>query len=156
MFDGSFQPGFHYYWKSNFVERLSPAVIDIATSFMARKASPNTLVLLQQLHGAAARVPSDATAFPHRRVHYDCTLLSVWADAAGSTINSEWTRQFHGALEPHCERGVYVNGLGEEGDARVRAAYGANYPRLVAVKRTYDPFNLFRLNQNIDPSAKGA
>jgi FAD/FMN-containing dehydrogenase len=156
MFDAAFQPGFHHYWKSNFVERITGELADVATSFMARKPSPNTTLLLQRLHGAAARVAPEATAFPHRRVHYDCALLSVWSDAADSAANIEWTRQFHAALEPHSEQAVYVNGLGDEGDARVRAAYGANYARLATIKRIYDPLNLFRLNQNIDPSLVAA
>ena len=65
----------------------------------------------------------------------------------------QWTRALFEAMQPHLEESVYVNNLGDEGSGRVRAAYGENYPRLAAVKRTYDPDNLFRANQNIDPSA---
>jgi FAD/FMN-containing dehydrogenase len=153
MFDGAFASGFQHYWKANSLERITDDVVEVATEFMAKKASPNTTFLLQQLHGAAARVPSAATAFPHRRSHYDCSILSIWSDAADSEVNMQWTKEFHAALQPHLETGVYVNGLGEESESRVRAAYGENYPRLLAIKRKCDPLNLFHLNHNIDPAA---
>ncbi|HWN31756.1 MAG TPA: BBE domain-containing protein [Pseudonocardia sp.] len=106
---------------------------------------------LQQMHGAASRVAPSATAFPHRAEQYDFLILSQWSDAADSQRNIEWTRALFEAMRPHLEDAVYVNNLGDEGPSRVRAAYGDNYPRLAAIKKTYDPDNLFRANQNIAP-----
>jgi hypothetical protein len=78
-------------------------------------------------------------------------ILSQWADPAKSESNVEWTRSLFEAMKPFFEGGVYVNNLGDEGEDRVREAYGDNYERLLALKGKYDPTNLFRLNQNIKP-----
>jgi hypothetical protein len=118
--------------------------------------SPATGVGLQQMHGAASRVDPTATAFPHRDEHYDFLILSQWADPAESERNVQWTRSLFEAMEPFFEGGVYVNNLGDEGEDRVREAYGANYERLQALKGKYDPTNLFRLNQNIKPPTETA
>jgi hypothetical protein len=103
------------------------------------------------MHGVASRVAPSATAFPHRAEQYDFLILSQWPDAADSPRNIEWTRALFDAMQPHLEDAVYVNNLGDEGPGRVHAAYGDNYPRLAEVKKTYDPDNLFRANQNIAP-----
>jgi FAD/FMN-containing dehydrogenase len=95
-----------------------------------------------------------ATAFPHRDQHYDFQILSQWSDPTDSAENIQWTRAFFEAMQPFLERGVYVNNLGEEGEDRVKEAYGANYERLVALKNKYDPTNLFRLNQNVRPTVQ--
>jgi FAD/FMN-containing dehydrogenase len=93
-------------------------------------------------------------AFPHRHVHHDFLILSQWTDPADAERHIAWTREFFEAMRPFTERAAYVNGLGVEGEDRVHEAYGANYPRLAAVKAHYDPTNLFRANQNIQPSAQ--
>jgi FAD/FMN-containing dehydrogenase len=108
------------------------------------------------MHGAASRVDPAATAFPHRDEHYDFLILSQWADPTDSEENIRWTRRLFEAMEPFFEKGVYVNNLGEEGEDRIKEAYGAHYERLVALKDKYDPTNLFRLNQNIRPTAQSA
>ena len=77
---------------------------------------------------------------------------SQWSDATALGRNVQWTKALFEAMEPHLEESVYVNNLGDEGPGRVHAAYEQSYPRLAAVERTYDPDNLFRANQNIDPS----
>jgi len=107
---------------------------------------------LQQMHGAASRVAPSATAFAHRAEQHDFLILSQWSDETDSDRNVQWTRALFEAMQPHLDESVYVNNLGDEGPGRVHAAYGENHPRLVSLKRTYDPDNLFRANQNIDPS----
>jgi FAD/FMN-containing dehydrogenase len=92
--------------------------------------------------------------FPHRDEHYDFLILSQWADPSDSEENARWTRAFFEAMEPFFEKGVYVNNLGEEGEDRVKEAYGENYGQLVALKDKYDPTNLFRLNQNVRPTTQ--
>lgn len=154
IIDGAFPPGRQHYWKSGFTRELSADGIEIMVDFMARKPSPFTICYLQQLHGAAARVPPTDTAFPHRASQYDFAILSQWDDNSADEQNVTWTKSFFEAMQPHLEKAVYVNNLGEEGDERVRAAYGPNYERLAALKNKYDPTNFFRLNQNIKPEGK--
>ena len=101
------------------------------------------------MHGVAARVPVSETAFPHRGDRWDFAILAQWADPREAEVNIAWAREFFEAMRPHLDESVYVNNLGEEGDERVRAAFGANYERLAALKRRYDPENFFRGNQNI-------
>ena len=114
---------------------------------------PGTAVSVDLLTGLlwASRVAPEATAFPHRADQYDLLILSQWADPQDSERNIGWTRRLFEAMRPHLHDAVYVNNLGVEGRDRVRAAYGANYARLAEVKRAYDPANVFRLNQNVDP-----
>jgi hypothetical protein len=154
--DAGFPPGRRHYWKSSYLKDLSDEAIEVMVGFVSEMPSASTGVGLQQMHGAASRVDPTATAFPHRDEHYDFLILSQWADPAESERNVEWTRSFFEAMEPYFEEGVYVNNLGDEGEDRVKAAYGANYERLLALKGKYDPTNLFRLNQNIRPPAQAA
>lgn len=154
--DAGFPLGRQHYWKSSYLKDLSDEAIEIMVRFVAEMPSPASGVGLQQMHGAASRVDPAATAFPHRDEHYDFLILSQWADPTDSEENIRWTREFFEAMEPFFEKGVYVNNLGEEGEDRVKEAYGANYERLVALKNKYDPTNLFRLNQNIKPVAQSS
>ena len=152
MLNDAFPAQQHHYWKSNFIRRLSQQGIEILVERARTKPSPLTVIVLQQMHGAASAVPATETAFHHRQVQHDFMFLSVWSDLADSDTNIRWTRESYEAMQPFLERTVYVNNLGEEGEDRVRAAYGPNYDRLVALKNKYDPANFFRLNQNIRPT----
>jgi hypothetical protein len=152
--DAGFPLGRQHYWKSSYLKHLSDEAIEVMVRFVAEMPSPSSGVGLQQMHGAASRVDPAATAFPHRDEHYDFLILSQWADPSDSEENIRWTRGLFEAMQPFFEKGVYVNNLGEEGEDRVKEAYGANYERLVALKNEYDPTNLFRLNQNIRPAAQ--
>ena len=148
--DEGFPPGKLHYWKAGWLRDVTDGAIETVMRFVPQLPSAMSGVGLQQMHGVASRVAASATAFPHRAEQYDFLILSQWSDAADSDRNIEWTRRLFEAMGPHLEDAVYVNNLGDEGPGRVRAAYGPNYPRLVEVKRKYDPDNLFRANQNID------
>lgn len=150
--DANWPSGQQHYWKASYLRNLSDDAIEVLIRFVARKPSPTSAISLQQLHGVAARVAPDATAFPHRDQHYDCEILASWDDPGAAAANIAWARDCFEAMQPYLERGVYVNGLGDEGEDRTRAAYGTNYERLAALKATYDPTNLFRNNQNIRPA----
>ena len=152
MLDQSFQPGFRHYWKSSFLPRVTEDAVEVLVEYGATKPSPMTGIGLQQMHGAAARVGPGDTAFPHRRDQFDCIILSVWSDPADTAKNVRWARGLFEAMQPYLGEGVYVNDLGDEGDDRIRAAYGPNYDRLVELKTKYDPENFFHLNQNIAPA----
>ncbi len=155
-FDVRFPSGQQHYWKASYLNGLSDEAIEVMIRFMAQTPSPASGVALQQMHGAASRVPLAETAFPHRNEHYDFMILSQWPDPADSARNIQWTREFFEAMQPHLEGGVYVNNLGEEGEDRVKEAYGAHYERLVDLKNKYDPTNFFRLNHNIKPTAQSS
>src|SRR5439155_15087276 len=104
--------------------------------------------------GAVARVGEDDTAFGNRRAAYAYNVNTMWFDPSEDAQQEASNREFATALAPFATGGVYVNFLGNEGEARVRAAYGdAKYDRLARLKRRYDPDNLFRLNQNIAPAS---
>ena len=151
--DAGFPEGRHHYWKASFLRELSDGAIEVLLHHAAHMPSPFSMVGLQQMSGVASRVDPRATAFAHRARQYDCNILAQWDDPANTPANVAWARRFFAAMEPFMERSVYANNLGEEGEERVRAAYGANYDRLAALKATYDPTNLFHLNQNISPKA---
>jgi FAD/FMN-containing dehydrogenase len=151
MPDAGFPSGRLHYWKASFLADLQDEAIGTILRFAAAAPSPYTGIGLQQITGAASRVAPAATAFAHRARQYDFLILSQWEDAADSPANIRWTRELFDAMSPHF-RGVYVNNLGDEGSDRVRDAYGSNYDRLAAVKTVYDPDNVFRLNQNIQPA----
>ena len=152
--DMGFPFGRQHYWKSSYLKHLSDKAIEVMLQFVAEMPSSISGVGLQQMHGAASRVNPAATAFPHRDEHYDFLILSQWSDLSDSEENIQWTRDFFEAMQPFFEKGVYVNNLGEEGEDRVKEAYGEHYNQLVALKDKYDPTNLFRLNQNVRPTAQ--
>jgi FAD binding domain/Berberine and berberine like len=154
--DEGFPFGRLHYWKSGWLGEVTDGVIETLMWFLPQMPSSASGVGLQQLHGVASRIAPSATAFPHRAEQYDFLILSQWPEATDSDRNLQWTRALFEAMRPHLEEAVYVNNLGNEGQGRVQAAYGENYPRLAAMKRTYDPDNLFRANQNIDPSTDTA
>jgi hypothetical protein len=151
--DAGFPSGRLHYWKSGWLGDVTDGAIETLMPFVTKMPSPASGIGLQQMHGVASRVAPSATAFPHRAEQYDFVILSQWSDRTDSDRNVQWTRAVFEAMRPHLEESVYVNNLGDEGPGRVQAAYGENYARLVGVKRIYDPDNLFRGNQNIDPSA---
>jgi FAD/FMN-containing dehydrogenase len=154
MFDPSVPHGWHYYWKSWELPPLADAAIDALVEQAGRLTSPRSYIIVFQLGGAVGRVPADATAFGQRHAGHDVNINAVWlADDPDPDRHVQWTREAYAALEPFSSGRTYVNFIGDEGRDRVRAAYGEEkYARLVELKRTYDPDNVFRLNQNIDPA----
>jgi hypothetical protein len=152
MFDPTFPHGRWYYMRACDVAELSDEVIDITFEHSMRIASPLTAFPIWQMGGAVARVGEDETAFSGRSAGHTFNITAITESAAGFEEEREWARGLWSALEPHHVGSVYVNFLMEEGEERVREAYGAErYDRLKALKRTYDPENLLRLNQNIRP-----
>jgi hypothetical protein len=116
--------------------------------------SPHTLVFFQQLGNAANRIGVQETAFSQRDALCEWGCLSSWIDPAADHANITWTRELAEAMQPFGSGGAYITQMGveaEEGADRIKAAYGPNYDRLVALKNKYDPTNLFRHNQNIKP-----
>jgi len=148
--DSLFPRGRRYYWKAQFLREITDSAIDTLLAGYA-SAPAESLLVLQQVGGAIARVPADETPYANRDALYDCFPISIWDDPADDERHIRWARELWDAMTPFSTGGVYANNLGEEGTDRVRAAYGENYPRLAALKSKYDPTNFFRLNQNIRP-----
>lgn len=148
----TFPSGLKSYWRSGFVHKLNADVIESIAAAIASRPSPTSGFFVQSMHGAPCRVKPTDTAFAHRAPGWDFACTSIWQEAEMAEPSISWVRSLWDDMEPHCA-GVYVNTMGEEGEARVRAAYGPNYDRLVALKKNYDPDNFFRMNQNIKPSA---
>jgi FAD/FMN-containing dehydrogenase len=156
MFDAAYPAGLRHYWKSSFLRGLDDEAIKVMVEHFARVPSPYTAVFIEHMGGATSRVGSDETAFAHRSAPFNLVITAGWADSAQDQANIGWTRELWTAIQPFAVDAVYVNYLGEtrdEGEDRVRSAYGAaRYERLAALKRRYDPDNVFRLNQNIKPA----
>jgi hypothetical protein len=143
----------HRYWKSVELPPLTGDAIDTMVEHASAQTSPRSYCIVFQLGGALARVDEGATAFSQRSAAHNVNINAVWTeDDPEPGRHIAWARDYFDALQPHAGGRVYVNFLGDEGQDRVRAAYGErNYERLAALKRTYDPTNFFRLNQNIQP-----
>jgi len=136
--------------RSGFLPQMSDAVIAIVARHIERAPESFTLSL-PHLHGAVSRIAPDATAYPLRTPGFDCWIEAEWETPAARERAVTWVDAFWAEIAPHTKL-AYVNGLSEEGNARVRSAYGANYDRLARIKRQFDPDNIFRFNQNILPA----
>lgn len=151
--DASFPRGRRYYWKAQFLREISAGAIDALLDAYARAPHTSCLVVFQHVGGAIARVPASDSPYANRDAAFDCFPVAIWDDPADDGANMRWARELWNAVRPYATGGVYANNLGDEGEERVRDAYGDNYARLVALKSQYDPTNFFRLNQNIKPMA---
>jgi FAD/FMN-containing dehydrogenase len=153
MLDPGFPPGLQVYWRSNFLSGLPDQAIEELVRQFERVSSPLSALMLEPMGGAVARVGIEETAFHHRDARFNLAVIARWQDPQEAELHVQWARTAHESMDRFTTGGVYVNYLGEEGPDRVRAAYGeAKYRRLVALKDKYDPANLFRRNQNIQPS----
>ncbi len=154
MLDAGFPKGALNYWKSAFLKSLSDGAIGAIIASFAKCPTPMGAILLEHFHGAACRVPVDATAFAQREPSYNLAVLGEWMDPGQTKACTAWTRETYDALKPFMTMRRYVNYLGDDetGDMG-EAAYGANYARLRKIKAKYDPGNVFHLNQNIVPKA---
>ncbi len=151
--DSTVVHGWHYYWKSTHLPELSDELINVLAGRAFSCSSPRSYVAMFHLKGAVSRVAEGATAFGNRQASHAITIDAVWRPGEDfGDRDTEWTRGFFAALGRFRE-GVYVNFLGgDEEPDRVREAYGDSvYDRLVEVKTTYDPDNVFHHNQNIRP-----
>jgi FAD/FMN-containing dehydrogenase len=145
--------GMRNYWTADFLAGLPDEGIETMCKYHLTKPSPLSQIILLTGGGAVARVPDDAMAFGQRQAPFNLHILSLWPEAADDEANIAWTREFGAAMKPYTTGRAYLNFIGEEGEDRVKAAFGPEaYARLQALKDRYDPDNLFCLNQNIKPS----
>jgi FAD/FMN-containing dehydrogenase len=154
LFDADLPPGRRYYNKTHSLRQINDGAIETVLRFTATMSPYPSMIGFQQLHGAASRMASNASAYPHRYPHHVVWISPVQDDPNKDDAMVHWTRDCWQALSPYVDQAVYVNALddgAEEGEFRVRQAYGANYDRLKILKRKYDPTNLFCQNSNISP-----
>jgi FAD/FMN-containing dehydrogenase len=152
LYDGLFPKGRdRSYFKSLYLSNLGDAVIADITGQWASRPSSMSLASVWHFGGEVQRVSADATAFGDRSMPYMLSIDSIWSNHEDDGANIAWSRDFWSAMQRHSTGRLYLNfaGHGEDPDL-VRQAHGAEvYARLSAIKRTYDPANFFRLNQNI-------
>jgi UDP-N-acetylenolpyruvoylglucosamine reductase len=155
-FDALYPPGDQWYWRADFVQQLSNDAIAAHVEHARDLPTWMSTVHLYPIDGAAGRVAADATAWSYRDARFAQVIVGVDPDPASAPAIRDWTVAYWEALHPYAAGGAYTNFLMDEGDERVRAAYGSNYERLSRIKSAYDPGNLFHVNQNIKPAEGSA
>ncbi len=150
-FDPLLTPGARNYWKSHNLTDLSDGALNAMIQFAGKPPTPQCEIFTGLIAGAANRVPADAMAYAGRDAKFVLNVHGRWNEAAEDERGIAWARAFFKACAPYASGGAYVNFMTEDESNRVAAAYGANYARLVQIKKQYDPENVFHLNQNIKP-----
>ena len=150
-FDGLVPAGLQHYWKANFVRELTDEAIAAHLEHGPKIPTVNSTVHIYPINGACHRVGEGDTAFAYRDATFATVIAGMWPEPADNEANTAWVRGFYEATAPHSEPGGYVNFMAADDQERIRENYKGNYDRLVDVKRSYDPDNLFHLNQNIRP-----
>ena len=152
LLEQAMPPGVNNYWKAEFLDTPTDEFIDTWVDAYSRVVSPMSSLLLFPIHGVAARQPVDATAFPNRGgIHVG--IYALWQPGQPDEPNVQWVRDTWKRIQPFASGALYVNEIGgDDGQDRVRQAYGPNFGRLAAIKAKYDPTNLFRMNANIQPA----
>jgi len=154
MFDGLYPKGMQWYWRGDFVRELSDEAIDTHLEHAAKVPTELSLMHLYPIDGAVHRVGKNETAWSARDATWSMVIAGIDPKPQEAAQITRWTKAYWEALHPFNPGGGYSNFMmDDEGDARVKAAYGENYTRLAALKKKYDPTNLFRVNQNIRPAA---
>lgn len=151
-FDQLYPPGLAWYWRGDFFRSVPDGAVEVHAQFIEEAPTIHSAMHLYPIDGAAQRVAADETAWAHRDASFSQVIVGVDPDVANAGAITRWARDYWDAAHPYSTGGGYANFMmDDEGQDRVRAAYGSNYDRLVEVKSTYDPGNVFRLNQNIPP-----
>jgi len=144
--------GRRYYWKSEYLPRVEPGLLDVLLKHAARNTMPHHAIVVFPLGGVLNGLPADHSPMGNRDAQYVVNITAGWDPPADDAAQIAWARDCWEDVRPFSTGGTYLNFLTEdEGDERVRAALGANYARLGQVKAAWDPDNLFRINKNIAP-----
>jgi FAD/FMN-containing dehydrogenase len=151
-FDGIYPPGDQWYWRADFVKTIPDAAVAEHADYGSRLPTWKSTMHMYPISGAAHDVGPADTAWRYRDANWGSVFVGVDSDPANADMIRDWTIDYFEALHPYSAGGAYVNMMMDEGQERVRASYGDNYDRLAQVKATYDPENLFRVNQNIEPA----
>jgi hypothetical protein len=151
-FDPLLTPGARNYWKSHNLKELQDGVLDTIIRYAASLPTPQSEIFIAHIAGAQNRITPDAMAWGHRVAQFIMNVHARWEDAKDDTRCIAWAREFFTASAPYASTGAYVNFMTAEEGNRVAAAYGANFARLVEMKKKYDPENILHFNQNIKPA----
>jgi FAD/FMN-containing dehydrogenase len=153
MLDSGQPFGRRYYWKSDFFTNISDRLIDAIVEHAQRITSPHSAVLLMHMGGAPARLGPEINAVGFRKVEYVLNIQAAWENPQEDRRHIDWAREHWAAIHPFSTGTAYINFMTEEeGDGRVRAAYGDQmYARLADIKAKFDPENVFHGAQNIPP-----
>ena len=151
MFDPLLPAGLQHYWKSDFAAELTDSAIKAHVEYGPKVPVVNSTMHIYPINGACNRVASDATAFAYRDAKFATVIAGMWPDPADNEKNVKWVKDYYRAVHPNSLAGGYVNFMAGDDQDRIRDNYKGNYDRLVAIKRKYDPTNLFHMNQNIQP-----
>jgi FAD/FMN-containing dehydrogenase len=153
LFDALYPPGLQWYWRADFVKELNDEAISRHAQHGAALPTMHSTMHLYAIDGAAHRVGKPDTAFSYRDANWAEVIVGVDPDPANAGAITKWCKDYFDALHPFSAGGAYVNFMMDEGQERVQASFRENYDRLAAIKHRYDPSNLFRVNQNIQPVA---
>jgi FAD/FMN-containing dehydrogenase len=153
MFDQLIPAGLQWYWRGDLFDRITDDAVEVHAKYAEGIPTALSTMHMYPVDGAAGRVGEDDTAWARRDAVWSGIVGGVDPDPANAETIRQWCVDYWEELHPHSMGGAYVNFLGaDEGGDRVRATYGDHYDRLAAVKRAYDPHNLFHVNQNIEPA----
>jgi FAD/FMN-containing dehydrogenase len=152
-FDGVYPPGDQWYWRADFVKEIPDEAVEIHAKFGAEMPTWKSGMHMYPIDGAAHDPDPSDTAWNYRDARWGSVMVGVDPDPANADIIRQWSVDYFEALHPYSAGGAYVNMMMDEGQERVRASYRDNYDRLAQIKSTYDPDNVFRVNQNIEPKA---
>jgi FAD/FMN-containing dehydrogenase len=155
MFDALYPKGPQWYWKGDFVKTLPDEAIATHVEH-AQRASPVSAMHLYPIEGAVHRKGKGDSAWHTRDATWSMVIAGIDPDPAKAGAIKKWARDYWAAVHPYDLAGAYPNFMmddSEEGEGRLQATFGDNFPRLVTVKKKYDPANLFRVNHNIKPTA---
>jgi hypothetical protein len=150
-FDGLYPKGEQWYWRADFVKEIPDEAVAAHARFGPEMPTMKSTMHLYPIDGAAHDADASDTAWAYRDANWGSVFAGVDPDPANAATIRNWCIDYFEGLHPHSAGGAYVNMMMDEGQERVRASYGDNYDRLASVKATYDPGNLFRVNQNIEP-----
>ena len=153
MFDALYPAGLQWYWKADFFRELNDRAIDLHVKYGAQLPTMHSTMHIYPINGAAHKVGTADTAFNFRDVNFAQVIVGVDPDPSQNARMIAWAKDYWLALHAYSAGGAYVNMVMDEGEDLVKAAYGNNYARLAQIKATYDPKNLFHINQNIKPAA---
>jgi len=152
MFDALYPPGLQWYWKADFVRKLSDEAIALHAEHGALLPTMHSTMHLYPIDGKARSIRNGATPWSYRDASWAGVIVGVDPNPANKEKISSWAKDYWTAVHPYSAGGAYINFMMDEGVDRIRATYGKSYDRLAKIKKRYDPTNLFRVNQNIAPA----
>jgi FAD/FMN-containing dehydrogenase len=152
LFDPLLTPGLQWYWRADFLNELSDEAIAKHLEHAGRAPVGLSQVHMYPIDGAAHRVGKNETAFSYRDANWALVIVGIDPEPANAQVITTWCKDYFDALHPYSAGGAYSNFMMEEGQERVQASFRDNYQRLASIKKTYDPGNFFRVNQNIRPA----